>query len=124
MKTLLAALSVFLVAIAARADEHAMAVDPSLQQLRREWCDIAGDITQAVNEAAERGMDTHAVKLLTRGQERINALRREWHYIFLRAAAAQDTKTEDALMDLDPDMTLQVHLDQAKVLLEDQQARE
>jgi hypothetical protein len=73
MKTLLAALSVFLVAIAALADEHAMAVDPSVQQLRREWCDIAGDITQAVNEAAERDMHTHAVKPLTRAQERINA---------------------------------------------------
>ena len=69
-------------------------------------------------------MHTHAIKLLTRAQERINALKRQWHYIFLRAAAAQDTKTEDALMDLYQDVTLQVQLDQATAMLEDQQARE
>ena len=69
-------------------------------------------------------MHTHAMKLLTRAQKRINALKREWHYIFLRAAATQDTKTEDALMDLNPDLMLQVQLDQATVILEDQQARE
>lgn len=122
MKTLLAALSVFSVAIAALADEHAMA--PSVQQLRYEWVDIAGDITQATNEATESSMHAHAMKLLARAQERINALKREWHYIFLRAAAAQDTKTEDTLMDLYPDVTLQVQLDQAAAMLEDQQARE